>query len=215
MTQHLFSWLERGGPLMWPILACSVLALGIILEKLVQLRFTAHLPPRLHHLLRSYLLSRDYDSLIRECLESQSALGRIVAALVQERHLDRDDLKDVLWEKGREELPALQRRLSVLGSVATVSPLLGLLGTVLGMIQVFGVISVEGLDSANLSAGISQALLTTAAGLCVAIPALVFHQVLSSKVLALGTQLEQEGLLVIRLLKPYQAAPKESAARGE
>lgn len=204
MSTELLDWIDRGGPLMWPLLACSVVALAIIVERLIALRRAVLFPKGLHQVLKSYLLNRDYESLLRECVESHSPLGRIVATLVQERRLNREDLKDILWEKGREELPAMQKRLNILGSIATVSPLLGLLGTVLGMIRVFGVISQQGLESGNLSQGISQALLTTATGLSIAIPALVFYQLFSGRVVALAQQLEQEGLMVIRLLKPYQ-----------
>jgi biopolymer transport protein ExbB len=213
MIETVLEWFDKGGPVMYPLLLCSILVVAIVLEKLFALRRTNVMPPELIRLLKPSLLARDYDGLIQECRQAGSPLGRVVAALVLERRQGREDLKDILVEKGREELPGLRRHQAILGTIAGVSPLLGLLGTVLGMIRVFGVISAEGLGStAGLSQGISEALLTTATGLSIAIPALVAHQIIQSRIEALAHALEQHGLQVIRLLTTRFAPGAENPA---
>lgn len=213
-STELWTWFQRGGPLMWPLLLASVLAVAIIIEKLLTLRQSVQTPEKLSNLVKPHLLNGDYDGLLQECTKSGTPLGRLVAALLHERHLHREDLKDLLVEKGREELQYLRRRLPILGTIAQVSPLIGLLGTVLGMIEVFGVISAQGLKYDNLSSGISEALLTTAAGLIVAIPVFVAYRFFASKVEDVAHALEQEGLMVIRLLKPTKGPGTEKEPRG-
>lgn len=197
----LWTWFQRGGPVMWPLLFCSVAALAVAIERLLALRLSAQAPGKLANQIKPSLLNREYDDLQADAMHSGTPLGRLVAALLHERRLGREDLKDLLMEKGREEVRLLQRRLPILATIATITPLMGLLGTVLGMIQVFEDIARDGAQYQTLSDGISEALLTTAAGLLVAIPALVMHRYLVGQVEAIGSYLEQEGLQVIRLLR--------------
>ncbi|MEM9601756.1 MAG: MotA/TolQ/ExbB proton channel family protein [Pseudomonadota bacterium] len=196
--------LLSGGWLMLPILICSVVALAIIGE-------------RFHALSARRVISEDARKLARRCalqphisaeqlqtLRADSPLGRVLAAGLANRGVPRDVLREAIEEAGRHEVHGLNRFLNALGTIAAITPLLGLLGTVVGMISVFATITSVGVGSPNaLAGGISQALMTTAAGLFVAIPALVFSRYFHRRVDDLVVTMEKEALqLVHTLLDP-------------
>lgn len=191
----------KGGPLMYPILFCSVLALGIFLE-----RFWTYFRVRRG----SLELLREVESLVHKtrleeaiviCQRSGSPLARIFIAALRASGRPRDQIKTVVEEVGGREAAPLERYLGLLGTIATLSPLLGLLGTVLGMIQAFNVIATQGVGTpATLGGGISQALITTAAGLSVAIPTLLLHKYLTSRAERLILEMEEYSLHVVDLL---------------
>ena len=182
-----------GGWLMLPILICSIVALAIVLERLWSLRESQVLPPDLlsntRHLMVSDRLTEDY----LRALQYSSPLGYIIAAALLKRHKPQDELKSMLEDAGRHIAHQLNQHLNALATVAAVTPLLGLLGTVVGMISVFTTITLVGVGNpGELAGGISQALITTAAGLSVAIPTLMMHRFLRSKVDSLILALEQQ-----------------------
>ncbi|MDQ2696090.1 MAG: MotA/TolQ/ExbB proton channel family protein [Pseudomonadota bacterium] len=193
--------IRSGGWLMLPILACSVLALGIILERLWALRRRRVLPPRLVTELRG---CRDSGGIDRERLRRlplKSPLGRIVAAGLTSRTQGREIIKETIEDTGRHVLHELERYLNTLGTIAAITPLLGLLGTVFGMIEVFNVISTQGSGNPQiLAGGIAKALITTAAGLTVAIPSLLFHRYFRGRVERLVVGMEQEAMLLLDLI---------------
>ena len=193
--------IKAGGWLMYPILACSVIALTIVLERLWALRKSRVLPPVLIDALRqasqgSFRLDEDEG---RQVL--RSPLGRIVAAALKNRSKGRDIVKESVEDTGRHVLHELERYLNTLGTIAAITPLLGLLGTVFGMIEVFTVISLQGSGNTEmLAGGISKALLTTAGGLAVAIPSLLFYRYFRGKIDALVVRMEEEAIRLISLL---------------
>ncbi len=198
----MIEFLLRGGVLMAPILFCSVLALGIVIERLFNLR--------VKRVIRTAELE-EVESMIREkriseanmiLRRSTSAISRILLAAILNHDKERTEIKELIEDAGRQEISTLERYLGLLGSIAGITPLLGLLGTVAGMIRVFDVISKAGVGQPNaLAGGISEALITTAAGLTVAIPALVFHGYFVSKVDGLVLEMEKHSLRLLDILK--------------
>jgi len=198
----MIEFLLRGGVLMAPILFCSVLALGIVIERMFNLR--------VKRVIRTAELE-EVESMIREkriseatmiCRRSTSAISRILLAAIFNHDKERTEIKELIEDAGRQEIPTLERYLGILGSIAGITPLLGLLGTVAGMIRVFDVISKAGVGQPNaLAGGISEALITTAAGLTVAIPALVFHGYFVSKADGLVLEMEKHSLRLLDILK--------------
>jgi len=192
---------HKGGPLMYPILFCSVLALGIFFERL-WLFFRVRRG--------TLVLLRDVEGLVHKqhideavlvCQRSGTPLARIFVAALRSCGRPREQIKTIVEEVGGREMAPLERYLGLLGTIATIAPLLGLLGTVLGMIQAFNVIASQGVGTpATLGGGISQALITTAAGLSVAIPVILLHKYLSSKADRLILEMEEYSLHIVDLL---------------
>ncbi len=192
---------QKGGPLMYPILFCSVLALAIFLERLWTFyrfrRGAADLVREVGSLLGSQRLAEA----VAVCQRGDTPLGRVLLAALRAAGRPRTQIKEVTEEVGRREVAPLERYLGLLGTIASLSPLLGLLGTVLGMIQAFNVIATQGVGTpATLGGGISQALITTAAGLAVAIPTILLHKYLSARLDRLTLEMEAWSLQVVDLL---------------
>ena len=179
----MIEYLMAGGGLMIPIVLCSIVAAGITLERLWSLRSQEVNPQsRLAAIHQRIDLGDVTDEWLDELLE-RSPLERLSAQVLQVRHGGKSVMQDLLFVEVKQIAHELERYLSTLGSMAAITPLLGLLGTVIGMIKVFSAIQAAGLGEASLLAGgISEALVTTAAGLGVAIPALVMHRFLSRRV---------------------------------
>jgi biopolymer transport protein ExbB len=191
-----------GGWLMWPIAACSVIATAIVIERAWTLRrrrvMPTHLITRIWQLHRVNQLTDESIEAIREA----SPLGRMLAAGLVNRHHSREVMKEAIADTGRHVVAELERFLNTLGTIAAIAPLLGLLGTVFGMIQIFSVIQSAGNGNVGLLAGgISVALLTTAAGLCVAIPALMFHRYFDGRVDQLAIEMEEQALRLVEVIK--------------
>ncbi len=184
-----------GGPFMWPILLCSVVSVSIVLERLWTLQARRVMPPDLTRKLWKLIEAGQVTDKTIAALESNSALGKILAVGMANRHRPRSIMMERLEDAGRHVAHELNRFLNMLGTIAGVSPLLGLLGTVTGIIKSFNVISTGGLaDPRALSGGISEALITTAAGLCVAIPAYVAYRYLRGRVDGIIVQIEKDVL---------------------
>lgn len=192
---------QAGGWVMLPIIAGSILAFAIILERLWTLQEKRVLPPNLSK--EVWALVKD-DSLSRrqiETLNNSSPLGQILAAGINNRHRNREVMKESIEDTGRHVVHELNRYLNSLGTIAAISPLLGLLGTVIGMVNVFAAITTHGVgDPGVLAGGISEALITTAAGLCVAIPSLIGYRYLRGRIDALVVQMEREALTLVESL---------------
>lgn len=193
--------IKAGGWLMTPILACSLVAATIIVDRLWALRRARVLPTRLLAILNHWLDSGSVHSPDVEALPLNSPLGRIVAVGLSNRGRHRDILRERIEDAGRHVAHELERFLNTLGTIAAISPLLGLLGTVAGMIKIFQIVSVQGNSSFSLlSIGIAEALVTTAAGLTVAIPSLLFYRYFNARVDELVVRMEQETLQLVDLL---------------
>ena len=194
--------MRAGGWLMWPIVLCSVVATALVIERALTLRRARIMPrglvARIWQLHRQGRLNAESIEQIR----TGSPLGRMLAAGLVNRNHSREVMKEALTDAGRHVVADLERYLNALATIAAVSPLLGLLGTVVGMIKMFNVIMNAGVGNpALLAGGISTALLTTAGGLFVAIPTLLFHRYFEAKVDRLALEMEAQALRLVEVLK--------------
>ena len=186
---------KSGGWLMVPIILCSVAAVAIIGERLWSLQRARIVPENLTAQVWEWSRTGDLTEERMAALRNSSPLGRVLASVVASRDLDRESMKASVEDVGRHVVHELGRYLDTLGTIAAITPLLGLLGTVIGMIKVFAVITAQGVGEPRvLAGGISEALITTAAGLTVAIPSLLSHRFLRGRVDELAVAMEQEAL---------------------
>ncbi|HKJ22239.1 MAG TPA: MotA/TolQ/ExbB proton channel family protein [Gammaproteobacteria bacterium] len=193
--------IESGGWLMLPIILCSIIATAIVGERFWALQRKRICPKGLVHQIWLWARNKQLDAARIGSLRSSSPLGRILAAGLVNLHHEREIMKESIEETGRHVVLELERYLNTLGTIASITPLLGLLGTVFGMIKVFAAIEVHGVGNAgSLAGGISQALITTAAGLSVAIPTLMFYRYFRGRVQALVSNMEEEALKLIEVL---------------
>ena len=201
-----------GGWLMLPIIACSVIALAIIAERFYTLRDNKVLPANLvADVWRLASTKQLTEEKVRE-YQQGSPLGRVVAAGLLNRTKDRDAMKEAIEEVGGQVAHELERYLNALGTIAAITPLLGLLGTVVGMIKVFTNITTVGVGNpAQLAGGISQALITTASGLMIAIPALIFYRYFRGKVDGLVVDMEKESLKLVDVLEKRTSRSSKAA----
>jgi biopolymer transport protein ExbB len=194
-----------GGWLMLPILLCSVAVLGICVERLITLNAKRISPPHLLALVWRQLKNNEMDAPKLRTLRNSSPLGEILAAGLGNAHHGRDVMKESIEEAAGHVVHDLERYLNPLGTIAAVTPLLGLLGTVVGMIKVFTEIMAQGTGNASvLAGGISEALITTAAGLSVAIPALIMHRYFVGRIDGIIISLEQETIKLVDALHNEQ-----------
>lgn len=198
----MFEIIQSGGWVMAPILLCSVIATAIIGERFWSLQKSRICPGDLVTKIWQWVKNNQLDASRITSLRSSSPLGRILAAGLANQHHDREIMKESIEETGRHVVMELERYLNTLGTIASVSPLLGLYGTVLGMIEVFTVMTTVGVGNhAALAGGIAKALITTAAGLTVAIPALMFYRYFRGKVESLVITMEKEALKMVEILQ--------------
>jgi biopolymer transport protein ExbB len=193
--------IKAGGPVMWPLIVLSIVAAAILLERLWTLQERRVIPPDLRQKVWKLVESGQLNERHITALAENSALGQILAAGLANRHRPREFIKEAIEDTGRHVVHELERFLNMLGTIAAVSPLLGLLGTVTGIIVAFNAITHTGVgDPKVLSGGIGQALITTATGLIVAIPALMGYRYLRGRVDALVIEMEKEALKLVQAL---------------
>ncbi|WP_020161079.1 MULTISPECIES: MotA/TolQ/ExbB proton channel family protein [Methylobacter] len=197
----MFEVIKSGGWMMLPIILCSIGAMGIIAERLWTLQKKKILPPELVPQVWNLFREQKLDKMALHRLKTSSPLGCILAAGLANIDHGREVMKECIEEAGRQVVHDLDRFLNALGTIASIAPLLGLLGTVLGMIEVFSGIMVNGVGDPNaLAGGISVALITTAAGLTVAIPSLIFYRYFERLVDEYVVDMEEEALKLIEVL---------------
>ncbi|AQZ95618.1 MotA/TolQ/ExbB proton channel family protein [Halopseudomonas phragmitis] len=222
----MWELISAGGWLMLPILLCSVIAVAIVIERAWTLRSTRIAPPNLLGQVWRWIKDGQLDAMKLKSLRADSPLGEILAAgLANSRH-GREIMKECIQEAAGKVIHELERYLNTLGTIAAITPLLGLLGTVIGMIDVFSAIMIQGTGNTGvLAGGISKALITTAAGLTVAIPALFFHRFFVRKVDELVVAMEQEATKLVEVVQGNRdvelnggaqeaAAPRAKARKG-
>jgi len=191
-----------GGWLMLPIILCSIIAVAIIIERFLALRSARVMPSAVPGQVRQWAQQQELDAKHIEQLRRSSPLGRVLSAALDNRDRAREIIKEAVEDTGRHVVHELERFLNTLGTIAGMAPLLGLLGTVVGMIKVFSAIMVQGVGDPNeLAGGISEALITTAAGLTVAIPAYFFYRYFRGRVRDYVLQMEQEALTLIQTIE--------------
>ena len=204
---------KAGGWLMLPILLCSVAAMAIIVERFWTLKRERVAPENLVVRVWQWVNEGKLDEERIKSLRQGSPLGRILAAALIKRHRSREIMKESIEDVGRHVVHELERYLNTLGTIASVTPLLGLLGTVIGMIKVFAVITTQGVgDPGILANGISEALITTAAGLSVAIPSVMFYRFFRGRVDELVVAMEQEALKLVEAVAPKRTRAKSKVA---
>lgn len=190
-----------GGFFIWPIIACSIIALTLIIERWWVLQPKRVAPPAMLAQVWIWLKGDKIDADKLRQLRVTAPLGQIVATGLSNAHLGRDVMKASIEDAAGKVIHDLEKHLDVIGTIAMISPLLGLLGTVVGMIEVFSQIVLRGTGDPNvLAGGISQALITTAAGLCVAIPSVIAHRYYLRKVDDIVVNMEQETIKLVDAL---------------
>ncbi len=194
--------LISGGPVMIPLGLLSLVALAIVLERLWMLRRSNYLRETTVATLSQLLAGREWSKAVEYCRRHPGPFAELVVAMVENRDAPYDELREILEDTGRHQLVGLQRGLAALGTIVAGAPLLGLLGTVLGMIKIFSVVAAAGSGiTEQLSSGISQALITTATGLIIAIPALFTQSYLEARAVALLAEIETQLLDFLHLVR--------------
>ncbi len=201
-------FIQSAGPLVWPLALCSLLASTITVERLISLRRNRVLPREIIEVARAVQPGRDMSVAIDVCRRNPGPFADIVRAGLEHATEPWNVVRDALLDAGRQKTVMLERHLVWLQTIAQAAPLLGLLGTVLGMIKMFGAISLSGLGDPNaLSGGISEAMATTAIGLAIGIPTLVAHNLLAAKAESRITEIEAHASQLVARLRP--GAPEE------
>ena len=197
----MIATIKSGGPVMIPLAACSVLALAVILERMWNLRRGKVIPSDVLAQVNHWVGQGVVEEAIALCRRVRTPMTSIIMAGLVNARASRAEIRLAVEDAGRQEVPSLERHLNWLAICAAISPLIGLLGTVTGMIEVFGVVAREGPGNPYaMAAGISEALVTTAAGLMVAIPALLFYHYFTGKSDTLVVEMERNSLQLVNLL---------------
>lgn len=223
---EVYEFLARGGPIMIPIALGSVTALAILFERLWSLRRGSVIPPTLITGVRKLVARGAHDKALALCQKSPTPMARVIEGCLRYRSLKRQDIKESIEDIGRQEVAQMSRLIEALGIIAAVSPLLGLLGTVTGMIQAFRQVvaaSARGaIDPSRLANGIWEALITTAAGLSVAILAYLAYRYMMGRANRLAAVMERQALEILDEVtgvaeteRDEASKPKESAATSE
>lgn len=197
----MFAIIASGGWLMLPIILCSIAVIAISIERYWTLNPDKIVPRNQLGQVWTWIQNNELDSEKLRQMRRSSQLGRILAAGLSNSRHGRDVMKDSIEEAASQVVHEMERFVGTLGTIAAISPLLGLLGTVIGMIKVFTALNLEGAGNpAVLAGGISEALITTAAGLCVAIPAMMAHRFYVRRVDTLVVTMEQEAIKLVDAL---------------
>lgn len=209
--------IQAGGWLMLPLLLASVVALAICVDRLLALRIEKVAPESAYSQVLSYWQQPQRDPKQAEALRDSSPLAAILVQAVPHYATGRESVKETLTDAAGHEIHRLERGLNSLGTIAAITPLLGLLGTVIGMIRVFTEITVHGTgDASILAGGISEALITTASGLTIAIPALMMHRYFLRRLDAIVVVMEQQSIQLLNTMyRPLPAMPEAAAAEAE
>jgi biopolymer transport protein ExbB len=208
----MWELVRAGGPFMVPIIICSIAAVGILLERLWTLQRKRVLPQELIKRVNDMVEKNQVTPKVIEALEKNSPLGRVLAAALANRDRGREIMMERVEDTGRHVVHELERFLNSLGTIASISPLLGLLGTVTGIIRAFNAIVLGGMgDPSRLASGISEALITTAGGLAVAIPSFIAYRYLRGKVERIVIDME---IIAVKFADNLGATPVADDAEG-
>lgn len=201
----MFDLISKGGVVMYPIILCSIIALGVFLERLWVLRRKNIIPGEFIRNVEEQVKNQKISEAIFLCQGDHSSIAKIFLAGLKNVGRGMWLVKEAIEEMGGREGIILEKHVGILSTIANLTPLLGLLGTVSGMIKTFNVISLQGVGNpALLAGGISEALITTATGLSVAIPTLVCYRILKDKAEALIFEMEENSLKIIEIIENYR-----------
>ena len=193
---------QKGGPLMWLILLCSVTAMGVFVERLIFLhRASIHTGDFLRGL-ANLLRRKSFAEALQECAGTSGPVARVLHAMILKHSAPRAELRDIGQEAGQLEVPRLERNTALLGTIAYATPLVGLLGTILGLLSAFQQISAHGgyATASEIASGVYESLLTSAAALTVAIPAFVAHSYISARVNDVLHDIERAAIETLEIL---------------
>ena len=205
----MIDYMQKGGPLMWLILFCSVLAGAVFLERVTYFHRISIRVGEFMRGLSNLIQSRRFAEAQMECASSPTPVTRVIHAAIVRHQATRAELKDIVQEAGQLEVPRLERRLGILATIAFIAPLIGLLGTVVGLIEAFVNISSQSgfAGATDIASGIYQSLLTTAAGLVVSIPCAVGYSYLSSRINSMMHDMERAGIEIVNLIFEHRHGP--------
>ena len=208
----MFEFITAGGLMMVPIIIISIIAMAIIAALFISLNSKRIIPEGTTNAARKLAISGQATPAQIGKLRDSSLLGRVLATGLENAQLPRHALKESIEETGRHVIHAMDKYMTTLGTIAAIAPLLGLLGTVVGMINVFSVITSQGVGSpTELAGGISQALITTAAGISVAVPALIFHRYFRGRINDYAIEMEKETMKLIETINRKSSVPASVA----
>ena len=203
--QETWLMLQNGGIIMIPLLLCSIIVLAIVIERSVIMRKRKIIIPEVVNVIETIKNPEDINLAISICQKNEGAFTNIIQLGLRNKDLHKNELKELIVDQGRQEVRILEKGLTILETIAGIAPLLGLLGTVLGMIKVFTVISQHGIGQTQaLSGGISEALITTVVGLSIGVPALVAFNYFSNKAENLILDIEKFTSKLIEKFKRFQ-----------
>jgi len=207
--KNILVFLAKGGIIMYPLFLCSIAALAVVIEKSLALRRRKIIIPEVVAVLENVKAPNDFGLAVSICEKHHGPLANMIRISLENHGLPREELKEALLDQGRQEVHQLERGLGVLETVAGIAPLLGLLGTVLGILKVFKVIADLGVgQAAALAGGISEALITTIAGLFIGIPALVAYNYFAHKAEALVLEIEKYSNRLLARIGAIHDAPR-------
>ncbi|MCK4765097.1 MAG: MotA/TolQ/ExbB proton channel family protein [Candidatus Aminicenantes bacterium] len=203
--EHVIEFFEKGGFIIYPLLLCSIVGLAIVIEKAVALRRKKVIIPEVVNVLDNIKCSADIGLALSICEKHKGPFANIIRVGLESRELPKEEIKETLVDQGRQEVRQLERGLVVLETVAGIAPLLGLLGTVIGILKVFNVISSMGVGQATaMAGGISEALITTIVGLSIGIPAVVGHNFFTDKAEGLVLEIEKYSSLLVKKVTSFK-----------
>jgi biopolymer transport protein ExbB len=206
--KNIWDFLAKGGIIMIPLFLCSITGLAVIIEKLISLRRSKVIVPEVVSVLENVRGANDLGLAVSICEKHNGPFANIIRLSLENHGLQREEIKEILLDQGRQEIHQLEKGLGMLETIAGIAPLLGLLGTVLGILKVFKVISVMGVGQATaLAGGISEALITTIAGLFIGIPALVAYNYFTSRAEALVLEIEKYSNRLLNKICAFQTGP--------
>lgn len=204
--EQVWLFLVKGGVMMIPLALCSILGLAIVIEKSFALRQKKMIIPEIVSVLENIKGPDDIGLAMSICEKYEGPFANIISVALENRDLPKDEMKEALLDQGRQEVRTLERGLVILETVAGIAPLLGLLGTVIGILKVFNVISALGVgQAAALSGGISEALITTIVGLSIGIPAVVAYNYFTSKAENLVLDIEKYSSALLKKVSSFQS----------
>lgn len=205
----MFDLLIKGGVFIYPIILCSIIALAVFIERLWLLRRKRVIPSEFIRQIEDMLRKQKISDAIFLCQGDSSSIARIFLAGLKSSGRGMWLVKEAIEERGGREAAILEKHVNILSTIANLTPLLGLLGTVSGMIKTFNVISVQGVGNpAPLAGGIAEALITTASGLCIAIPTLVCYRILKDKAESLIFEMEESSIKIIEIMESFNTQGK-------
>lgn len=217
---NAFDFLAKGGVLMIFIFLCSIVAVVFFIERFIALSAALRQTLTMRDLLVEAVKDRQYERALTLCDSNKGPIADLAKSIIRNRQLTREGIQEILADESKRQFAKLNRYIPAVGVIASISPLLGLLGTVTGMIQVFSSLADEYAAGAHanpgmLAGGIWEALLTTAAGLCVAIPAFLLHRILNAKLDKLWLELEKTTSELIDLTAPLPVHPSRADDKSD